>query len=135
MGACQSRAAVVPVTGQISLQPIEKELHVRLLEFRDMARRFKGCNPFLLGLDFIHEMNERRAVIQALLTRIELEGIAPTSLYHTYFNKKDAALKEEIRERFHDGRIRVAAEVARVYGVMELLMPTAEEGRGGSALF
>lgn len=153
MGCRHSRAAIVPEGNmqkfrtqsaklphiRTHLMPLERQLFHALNEYRNLRYRLRGDEDdpratVLLTLAFINEMNAKKANIQGLLTQLGVEGSAHLGIFHSYFNTKDAALKEELRKRFHDGRIRVAAETMHVKGVTELLMPTVKE-QGGSALF
>lgn len=86
----------------------------------------------MLTLAFINELNAKRAHIKALLSRVEDDKSFQFSFYHTYFNNKEAALKQKIYELFRDGHIRVTAETMRLPGMIDILMP---KEKGGSAEF
>jgi hypothetical protein len=134
MGTCHSQSIrVLPELDTADQSPsIEQQLHTAIAEFRTLHRQIRHENPFLLSLAFIHELNAKRASIQALLMRMEVDEKPRYSTYESYFVKRDTALKMEMYELFRTGRMRVAAETARIPGVLDMLMP---KEKGGSALF
>lgn len=131
MGGCQSHATVAPSIDPLST--IEQQLQVALKEYRAFLRQVCGQNPFLLTLAFIGELNAKRACIEALLMRMELEDKPHHSVYKSYVLKREVSFKVELHEMFRGGRIRITAEVARLPGMLDMVMPRG--GGGGSALF
>ncbi len=135
MGACTSR-------NQIAQDPpdpndIERQLKLAIHDYRYLKHVIRRNEPYYLTTEFVHTMNERRAAINGLLNRIELERPSQAKMFFTYYEDIDTRFKDEIRERFRDGRIRVAATVTRIPSVVDLIMPGIKKGaeRAGSALY
>jgi hypothetical protein len=122
-------------SSQIRTPSIEHQLQVAITGYGELQKEVYKENPFLFTFAFINKLNAKRACIEALITRLELDGESRYVVYHSYFTRKEAALKLELYELFRNGRIRITADAARLPGVLDMLMPAEKGRRGGSELF